>query len=493
MGRVLVIGLDGINPGLIKKWLDSLPNLKKMQQKGIWGDLESTIPPSAPQAWISSLCGRNPGAYGFWDFLYRDNFSYCERKQVNSTVIDDRVNCLYKILPKIGQKVAIIGVPGIWPPPKIPAGYCISNYINQGTENNLTWPENLRDEIKNLIGNYILGVQEASNKEKSLRRIYEMDTQRFTLIKHFIQKKKCDYALCVLMGPKLVSNIFYRYSDSEHRYFDPNSRHRNVLQDYYKWIDKNIGEVMKVLDDDTVLLVHSVYGVQRLNGRININEWLIQNGYMTLKYYPSQPSLFNILSTDCVDWSRTKAWAEGSNGQIFINLKGRESEGIVDHKNYEKLMNKLASEIREIPDENRNSLDIQIFYREELHFGEYSKYGPDMFVNLDKSRWSTNELVGYGKGKIYNFNDTKESFYEGHGFYGYFCLAGSSISSKGEIKGISLLNIAPTIMDILKLEIPPEMEKASMLSILKELDVLTSLDRLKEEKAVRSRLEALGY
>jgi len=69
-------------------------------------------------------------------------------------------------------------------------------------------------------------------------------------------------------------------------------------------------------------------------------------------------------------------------------------------------------------------------------------------------------------------------------------VAGSDVPPKGELKGTSLLNVAPTVMDILNLEIPQDMEKPSILAMLKEENVQPSSDR---EKAVRSRLEALGY
>jgi len=493
MHKVVVLGLDGFNPRLVERWLEDLPNLKKMQQEGIWGDIESTVPPTAPQAWISSQCGKNPGVYGFWDYTYRDDFSYGEPKLVNSKVIDDRLDCLYRILPKMAQKVAIINVPVTRPPPKIPGGYCVSNFMNQSLESSFTWPESLQDEFYNLVGEYIFDVSDVNinyqmvDKDKVLKRIYEMDTQRFTLIKHFIHEKKCDYILAVMRGSERVSHIFYRYFDDKHRYYDPDPRYKNVLYNYYKWIDKKIGEVMEALDPDTVLFVHSAYSIERLDGRINLSEWLIHHGYMRLHEYPTEPTSFKNLN---VDWSKTKCWAMGCSGRIYINLKGRETEGIVEPDDYDKLLDELATKIRDIPDEHGKALNTQVFRRDEIHFGRHVEFGPDMLINFDESRWHTNELVGYGRGKIYHFDTLKESDGEGYGSYGYFCVAGSDVPAKGELKGTSLLNVAPTVMDILNLEIPQDMEKPSILAMLKEENVQPSSDR---EKAVRSRLEALGY
>jgi len=145
MSKVVVLGLDGFNPELVKGWLDDLPNLKKLQQEGIWGKMESSVPPIAPQTWTCAQSSRNPGVFGFWDFSYRDDFSYGQPKSIDCSVRDKRVNCLHKILPMIGQKVAIINVPLSWPPPRIPGGYSISSYMTPSLDRGFTWPESPRD------------------------------------------------------------------------------------------------------------------------------------------------------------------------------------------------------------------------------------------------------------------------------------------------------------------------------------------------------------
>jgi len=473
MSRVLEIGLEGINTDLIKKWLDSLPNIKKIQQKGVWGNLESSIPPTPPVAWISLLCGKNPGSFGFWDYNYRDSFSYFERKQVNSKVIDNRVNCLYKILPKIGQKVGLVGVPGTCPCPKIQGGFCISNFRNNISRDELIWP----GDFKKVVGNYIFDLQELKNKEKNLKNISNIDEQRLNLIKYFTKNMECDYAFCVLPGLELLSSNI-----EEQEY-------QKELKDYYILVDRNIGMINEELDDDTVLMINSVNTIKKVKGKIDINEWLIHNGYMTLRSYPHEPVSFLDLCNEYIDWSRTKVWCEGNNGQLFINLKSREQNGTVDIGNYEKIISSLKADIKEIQDEDAGLPEPVVYIREEIHNGRYSKYGPDMFVNVDNSDWCISDEIGYGKGIFRNYNTDCKGYHS----KGYFCINGSGIPDVGELKGISLLNIAPTIMDIQKLEPPTEMEGSSILSILKEPGFYSQSNKSDDEEVVRSRLEALGY
>jgi len=490
VSKIAVLGLDGFNPELVKLWLDELPSLKRLQQEGVWGNIESTIPPTAYPAWTCAQTGRNPGMIGFWDATYRDDFSYGEPKVANSQII--KPEPLYRSLPKRGEKVAVINVPVTWPPPEIPGGYCISGFTTPDLESGFTWPDSLKHEVFNVTGEYILDVGEGGvdyrlmNRDAALKRIYDMDTQRFTLLKHFIHKKQCDYILTVLTGTNRMAHLFYRYFDENHRRYEPDSRYKNALHDYYIWIDRNIGEVREALDSDTVPLIHSAYSAQRLDGQINLNEWLIQEGYMTLNEYPPQPTAFRDLK---VDWSKTKCWATGYTGQIYLNLKGREAQGIVAPEDYDRLLDELAAKIRGIPDEQGKQLNTQVFKRNDIHSGTYSQYGPDMFISFDQYRRNTSEMAGYGSGNIYSFDTPEGPDDAVNSRYGYFCTAGAGIPAGGELKGISLLSIAPTVLDILQLSIPNDMEKPSILAGIKEAPPKPA----EAESRMSARLKALGY
>jgi len=491
MSKIIVLGLDGFSPELVERWSGELPNLTKMQQDGVWGDIRCTVPPTTAQAWTSVRSGRNPGAFGFWDSTYRDDFVYGEPKLADSEAAE-RVDLLQKLLPKMGQRVAIVNVPVSWPPKKIPAGFCVSGPDTQD-QGNFTYPESLADEIRGLVGEYIFRLSEGGlvclqmERDKVLKKIYDMDAQRFTLIKHFI-KKRCDHILAVVVGPERMAHNFYQYADETYKRYDPDPKYKNALLDYYKWIDKNVGDVRGSLPSDSVFIVMSAYGSQKLEGRINLNEWLIQEGYLALSEYPAEAAPLSELK---VDWSKTKAWSTGAAGRIYLNVKGREPQGVVEPDEGDKLLDELAEKLKAIPDESGKALKTQIFKRDDIQFGPYVKYGPDMFVYFDECRFAANELVGYGKGKIYSFDTPKGADYAEHSPYGYFCMAGSRIPAKGKIEGVSLLNIAPTVLDVIGLPIPREMERPSLLAMLKEEKAATPPPKMEDK--VRSRLEALGY
>lgn len=147
MRNVLVIGLDGCNPDLVYKWIEELPNIKRLMEEGIHGRIESSIPITR-QAWTVVLSGRNPGHFGFWAFLYRDDYTYGEPKLVNATVI--QVDTIYDILPRYGRCVAIISVPVTYPPVEIASGYCISSFLALSIGRQFTHPPGLRQEVEAL-------------------------------------------------------------------------------------------------------------------------------------------------------------------------------------------------------------------------------------------------------------------------------------------------------------------------------------------------------
>lgn len=492
MIKIVVLGVDGLDLEFIKQWSNELPHLMSIQKQGIWGSLECIVPLTIPSAWVCTECGQNPGFHGVWDFTYRDEFSYNEVKVANPE-ITGRVDLLRTILPKKGQKVGIINVPVTWPPPKIPAGYAISGFIAPSPDHNFTYPDSLKEEVRKLVGDYITDVTKVDigwgegevDKERLLRNIYKMDSQRFVLTKYLINEKNCDYVMTAIMGINRMFNLFYRCFDSKGERYNHDSCYENALHDYYIWIDKKIRKLRESFGKNVVLFIHSCYGSQKLNGRINLNEWLIKEGYMSILNYPMNLTSFKDVK---VDWAKTKCWSIGYSGKLYLNMKGREPKGIIDPKDYDKLLDELTSKLKDIPDKAGAHLNTQVWIRDDLYFGPYTKFAPDLFVNFDEGRLGSSELVGHTQEKIYSFDNANYPDDVAHNLRGYFAVSGPCIPKEGEIKGISLRNVAPTVLDILGLPIPENMEGPSILSIVGKR-VVTS----KEEEIVSSRLEALGY
>ena len=485
--KVVMIGLDGLNPDLVYQWKGELPNLSKLMEEGIYGKIKSTVPPITPQAWSCILTGKNPGHFGYWDFTYRDDYSYGQSELVNSRVRDERVDTIYEILSGYNKKVAIINVPVTYPPPEIPGGYSISSFMIPSLNKEFTHPASLKKKIEKIIGQYIIDASTSDmnfrqmDKEVVLKRIYDMDKQRFELTKYFIKEKKCDFVFTVIMGTDRMPHLFYRYFDKNHRRYTPHPKYESALKNHYKFCDESIGEILNLVDDNTAMIVTSDHSVQRLDGRINLNEWLIKEGYMKLRKRPERPT--SLMQVD-IDWSQTKAWATGFTGQLYLNVKGRESQGIVDSQDYERLLGELAEKLKAITDEKGESLDTKVYRRKDIHSGEYAKFGPDLFVYFDNCYWNISELIGYDS--IYSYDTPKGPDDGGHGPFGFFAMAGKGVPKRGKVSDADLLDIAPTVLHLFGVTIPQDMEG-------KVLTKKESVYSKEDEDEIRERLSRLGY
>ena len=148
---------------------------------------------------------------------------------------------------------------------------------------------------------------------------------------------------------------------------------------------------MKFADDATDVLVVSDHGAKRMDGGICVNEWLMANGYLTLK---EPPETAVPLSKVKIDWPRTKAWGDGGYyARVFLNVAGREPEGTIAPEDYEKVRDELIAGLKSIPDENGRDIGTQVYRPEEL-YKEVRGVAPDLIVYFGGLYWRSVGTVG---------------------------------------------------------------------------------------------------
>ena len=457
--KALLLGLDGLNPDLVHLWKEELPNFEKIMGSGAHGYIQSTHPPITPQAWTVVRSGQNPGKFGYWDFKYREDGSYFEDVRVDSHKAIQYVDTLDTILPRHGKKVGLLNVPVTYPPLEIPNGFCISSFLTPSEEYEYTYPSHLRILIRTMFDEYLF---DASTRDQNFRvipkdivleRMYRMDEQKFTLLRHFIRQREYDYIMTVIMGTDRMPHLFYRYMDPNHVRYEPDHKYKDAIKNHYKFCDEWIGKLLEEKDDETNLLLTSDHSVHRLDGRININEWLVENEYLNLLEKPKEPTPFRNLR---VKWEESIAWGTGYQGQIFLNVKGREEKGVVEPDEYDNMLDQLINDLKKIPDKDGKKLDTEIVKRKEVYHGPRAKFAPDLFTYFGKMHWAINEMVGYGSNYSY---DTPLGQDDGiHGPEGFFMMAGPDIPQMGELKDLDLIDIAPTVLYLMGIKVPEEME-----------------------------------
>ncbi len=495
MKKLFVIGLDCAEPTLVfERWKKDLPNLSYLFENGIYGKLKSTIPPITVPAWTSMLCGKDPGTLGIYGFRNRKEKSY-DLYIPNSTHIKEKR--VWEILSDAGYKVVLLGVPQTYPPKKI-NGIMVSSFLTPKKDSDYTYPKDIKKELDEIADGYIIDVKNFRTERKDwlLHEIYRMTEKRFKVIKRFIREKVWDFFMFVEMGVDRIHHGFWRYMDKDHRLYIPNNPYKNAIYEYYRYIDKQIGEILDLLPKETTILVVSDHGAKKMDGAVAINDYLIEAGYLKLKEPPDKRKR---IDADDIDWKRTVAWAEGGYySRIMINLKGREKEGVVEKSDYEKILLKLKEEIESIPDEKGKRLNTKVFIPKEI-YKETKNLPPDLIVYFDDLSWRGAGTVGNETLHLFE-NDTGPDD-ANHSQFGLFILKPKDIDLPykiGESIDLDIYDIAPSILSYFSLPIPKDMIGKDMFGSSKR-SYIEKEDQKEieytddEEEEISKRLADLGY
>ena len=454
MGRkVLIIGLDCAPPDLVfEKWKNDLPVLRGLMEKGVYGPLKSTDPPITIPAWTSMVTSKNPGRLGLYGIRNRLDYSYDKMIFANSLLVKE--DTLWDILSRHGKKVALLGVPQTYPPKSV-NGHMITCFLTPDTNSNYTYPESLKGEIRSWVGEYLLDVDNfrTEEKDKLLEQIYEMTEKQFKVALHLLREKEWDFFMMVEMGVDRIHHGFWKFHDPKHIKYEPGSKYENAIRDYYLYVDRNVGELLSHIDSETTVLVVSDHGAKAMVGGVCVNEWLMQKGYLHLKEKPAGVIPFGKAK---VDWKRTMAWGEGGYySRIFLNVKGREPEGVIDPSDYERIREDLRKALEAITDDQGINIGTKVYKPEEI-YSEVRRIPPDMIVYFGNLSWRSVGSVGLGS--ILTFENDTGPDDANHDTHGIFIMGGGSVMARGLREGLNLLDVAPTVLNLMGIEVPGDME-----------------------------------
>jgi predicted AlkP superfamily phosphohydrolase/phosphomutase len=189
-----------------------------------------------------------------------------------------------------------------------------------------------------------------------------------------------------------------------------------------------------------------------MKGCFCINEWMMKEGYLSIKQYPSKQTDIDKCE---IDWSKTKAWGWGGYyARIFLNVKGREQLGIIDPQDYEKERQDLQEKLSKIRGPNGETFENKIYTPEEL-YTDAKGDKPDLMVYFDNLYWRSAGTIGHNSLYL-DENDTGPDD-SVHWFDGIFILYNKKKSTKVSGHRMSIYDVAPNVLDIMGIEIPRDM------------------------------------
>ena len=513
--KVAVIGLDSVAPTLVfGEASKDLPNLKALMDHGVWGPLKSTDPPITIPAWTSMTTGKDPGELGFYGFRNRADYGYGGMITVNESHVE--APRVWDYLERVGASSILLGIPQTHPP-RAHMGMTVAGVPLPNLARPSTYPADLASEVMLAAGGeYLADVRDFRNcdKDSLLSALYTMVDGRFRLARDFLVHKPWDFFMMVEIAPDRLHHGFWRYSNPDHRLYRPGNPYEGAIRDFYKYLDSCIGSLLALLEDDTTVIVVSDHGARNLVGGVCINEWLIRNEFLFLT---KQTEGECALTPDLVDWTRTRAWGEGGYcGRIFLNVKGREPDGVVRPEDYERVRDELVEALNTMTGENEKPLANRVLKPEAI-YRACRNIPPDLMVYFDDLNRRSIGTVGHGK-VLQSGNETGLDD-ANHDPQGIFISARMWEVRKGAGKGrqiadASCLDITPTILHEFGLAVPEDLsgrvldldEGTSASEAIRPIQCSTGDDKgqpartrqvkgytCEEEEIIKKRLMELGY
>lgn len=542
MSRVLAIGIDGATFDLIRPWADDgdLPNLARLMAQGAHGPLESTLPPVTSPAWPTFATGKNPGKHGVFDFIRPLGGRF---ELVNASSL--RAPTLWQILSRAGRKVGIMNVPVTYPPQPV-NGFIIGGMLSPMT-GDFTYPTRFLDQYAKQLEPYRIApdVQyKPGNEEGFLADLLDLVDRRGQYALRLMQDHPSDFSMFHFQATDVLQHALWKLIDPSHPRYDRKlaARFGPSFKRVYQRIDSYIGRMLERVGDDATVIVMSDHGFGSLINSINLNLFLLEKGLMKLKrgaWTRLKANLFNtgltpasiwrliegaglqnyvwqvsksarnkvvskFLSFDDVDWSRTMAYSIGHVGQIYINLKGREPEGIVESGGqYEAALQRVIEALDELrhPETGEPMVDQVIAGREVVH-GPYASRSADLHLVLDGYRAIAFPLFAADRHVVTRQIRGDSGCHRRHGI---LIAWGAGVRADQAVRGAHIMDLAPTILHLMGLPVPEDMDGQVLTSALSidrpvEYESVETIEAGAEEglsheetAEVEERLRSLGY
>jgi len=549
--------MDGVPFGLIRDWAAAghLPNLARLIENGVAGDLGSTMPPTSGPSWSSFLTGKNPGKTGIYDFLYRREGSYVF-PPVNASMRSGK--SLWSLLGDAGRRVCVVNIPISYPVEQV-NGSLISGWMTPYFAKDFTWPRDLGEEINREVGDYRIYPAETFSEGRK-RAFFQACDELLELLTstnlHLMRRERWDFFMTVYFDTDRVLHQLWHYLDRDHPW---RRRERNgprpgddvaapVIR-YFHRLDADIGRLVSEAGPDARVMLMSDHGMGTAARFIVLNNLLLRQGFIALSNdLPTRLKAFafrggftlrnvhklvdrlglakhaeykNVYSFDAmlkrfflsflnVDWARTRAYSFGRHyGSLFLNVRGREPQGCVEPgAEYERVREEVADAMLSYVDpELGRPLVSECLRREDVYQGDRFEEAPDLILLPVDPSDIFYGLSDFGSNRVWD-----ETYrYSGmHRDEGLFIASGDGIRRGEPLAGGSVIDLAPTALYWQGVDVPVDMDGRPLTSVMtdehlaanpvgftdRDSDQAAKGDRRyteDEEDEIMDRLRDLGY
>lgn len=359
--RVVVLGLDGVPFSLIDAHPDRFEHLSSLIDEGSATSIESVVPPESSASWPCITTGMNPGETGVYGLVDRELGTY----QTYFTASGDvQVPHVWDYVANADLDATVVNVP-VTHPPQRNLQRMIAGFLAPDIDR-AVYPRSLAETLRSL--GYRIDVDATLARDGDitafLENAYETIDARFEAFAHFIDLQDWDLFVGVFMAPDRVNHFLYG------EYLEDGPHLEDFLA-FYEQLDTYIGALRSRLPDDTTLMVVSNHGFDRLHYEVQVNRWLRETDWLT--YDDTSPS-------DLADIDEaTKAYSLQP-GRFYLNLVGREAEGIIAEEEYELVRDQLKEALLQWSGPEGESVIDRVVTRESVYRGPHVDLAPDVIA-----------------------------------------------------------------------------------------------------------------
>lgn len=458
--RVLVIGLDGATWKTLDKWIDGgdLPNLARLRNKGVWGNLSSVVPFVSPVAWPSFMTGNQPGRHGIYGFQQCGVGEYEPHIPLGNTISSPT---LWRILSDNGRKVVVMNVQMTFPIEDVD-GVIVGGLMSPGVTKAVRDPK-IADFLEK--EGYIIEGRGYMNTPK----------KEFVASQHETSRKRTDVALKLMDKVPDWDFFMLLYSESDrmqhYLWKDMSSgegEFADSVLDYYKEVDGQLGELVEKAGDDVTIFIISDHGFTAQKKKVYIDHFLKDEGYIKVKRNWANTKSWILLKISGflkktglnkliikfmvkgggkpgdikppkteLDWDATSAFTcSYYTGQIYLNHK-------LSGEDKAQVEGELIGKLKDLTDPETGSKIIKNVYRKnDIYHGDSLAEAPDVLIVPEDGYWI---VGGFNYPELIQKGDKETGR---HDLEGVLIASGKGVSDKGWIEGTELIDIAPTILDL---------------------------------------------
>jgi predicted AlkP superfamily phosphohydrolase/phosphomutase len=438
--RLFVLGLDGVPHSFLREEFlrGNLPTLASLAGRGWFTPLSSVVPCVSSVAWATYMTGSNPGRHGIFGFVDHQPGSYDVFVPTSQNL---RGKTLWEIVGEAGRKVIVVNVPVTYPPRPV-NGILIGDFLGTSLDK-LAHPPTLAPWLKS-FGYRIDADARLARRDKAAfeKDVHETLEKRFAAALHLLTAHPWDFFQLHVMETDRVNHFLWPASAE-----DPLAV---PFRAFYRRLDQLVGRLLEELGSGARLVVLSDHGFAPLVREVYLNQILREEGFLSV---PEGGGFTDLLP-------ETRAYSLIP-GRIYVNLKGRQPRGSVEGADYPRLREEVTNLLLGLHDPATGKKIIRRVYRGEdlFHGGRWSGpfpafpapdgiFPPDLVAHpedgydlkgtLGKGRFGGSELTG-----MHTLEDA-------------FLMLPGLTGPAGVVP--TLADLAPTILTLLGLPVPEEMD-----------------------------------